>query len=258
MNIINGKVYHGNITIVNGRVIEGISCDNIPRKMFDETKSESASGVKRIIIVSDVDVKVSTSNQNEVTAHLHGEANTDVDLKPYLTRLGDEIRISVESEEDSNIHRTISMISVGSVMINESSFSSYSDNLTLDVQIPTKVFEELSVEGKNANIDVYSSVNANNIALFNKNGNSHVLATFQVLSIHSKNGNVKVNSEAHCDVGLNITNKNGNVDVTIGNIATSEIVAESKNGNCHNNPRLKGRYTLFGNVKSKNGNVRIR
>lgn len=107
----------------------------------------------------------------------------------------------------------------------------------LDVQIPTKAFEKFSAESKDGNIDV--------------------LATFHNLTIKCKNGNVNVDSEAHCNVKLNVTSKNGNVDVTIGNIGTSNVSVDFKNGRCKNNPKLRGIYTVSGYITSKNGTAKF-
>ena len=60
----------------------------------------------------------------------------------------------------------------------------------LDVQIPAKAFEQISVEGISTNIDIVSSVNANNIAAKSKSENIDVSATFQNLTIECKSGNV--------------------------------------------------------------------
>lgn len=236
MNIINGKVYRGNVTIVNGWVISGDSYNDSVSKKFDETKKESANGVDRITIDSDVNVKVSACNKSDVIAHLHGSAILDGELDFSLTRVGDEIRVSVKSN--------------GSYLISCSS-------LTIDVQIPARAFEKLYVESKNADIDVASSVSANTITVDNKNGNIDVSAIFQALNLECKNGNVDVNSEARCDVRLDVTSKNGNVDVSLGNIGTSKVSVDSKNGGCKNNPRLSGKYTASGYIISKNGNARF-
>lgn len=262
MVIINGKVYGDNVTIVNGRVINGDSCDDSACKKFDETKKESANGVNRITIDSNVNVKVSACDTNEITAHLHGSAIMDNDLELSVTRRGDEILVSVETDGVSNSYNNMSIIS-GNSIISQSTVvinnfgSSSNGGLMLDVQIPSKAFEQFSVASKNANIDVTSSVNATSITVESQNGNVDVLATFQNLTIECKNGNIDVDSEAHCNVKLNVTSKNGNVDVTIGNIGTSNVSVDSKNGRCKNNPKLRGIYTVSGYITSKNGNAKF-
>lgn len=256
MIIINGNVYHNNGTIVNERVISGDSCDDSACKKFDETKKESANGVNRITVDSDVNVKVSACNTNDVTAHLHGSAIMDGDLELSVTRVDDEIRVSVQGKSSSITCNSMLIISVSSVVINNFSSGS-TGGLTLDVQIPARAFDKLSLESKNANIDVASSVNANTITAYNKNGNIDVSATFQVLNAECKNGNIDVDAEARSDVKLDVTSKNGNVDVSLGNIGTSRVSVDSKNGSCKNNPRLRGSYTATGYITSKNGNAKF-
>lgn len=85
-----------------------------------------------------------------------------------------------------------------------------------------------------------------------------VSATFQHLSINNKNGNIDVDSTARSDVKLDITSKNGNIDVSVDNIGNSKVFVENKNGICKNRPRLKGKYTAYGSIISKNGNLRFK
>lgn len=237
--IINGKVYKSNVTIVNGRVINGDSCDDLTSKKFDETRKESANGINRITVDSDINVKVSACTSNNITAHLHGSAITNSTPKLSVTRFGDEIRVSVKLEGSSISCSNVSIKSGSSVVINTFNFSSSGNSgLTLDVQIPTRAFEKLSVESKNANI--------------------YVSAIFKTLNIDYKNGNIDVDSEAHSDIKLNVIGKNGNVDVTLENIGTSTVSVDSKNGSCRNNPRLRGIYTVSSYITSKNGNVKFR
>ncbi len=229
MVIINGDV---NGCIVRGNICHGSTC-----KKVDKTKKESANGVNRIAIYSRINVKVSACNTTDVIAHLHGSGIMDGDLELSVTRFGDEIQISVKSDETSG--NSMPIISGNSIVINN--FSSGSNNdLTLDITIPNEEFEKISVEIKNANIDVASYIKARFITVENKNGNVALSATFQTLSIKCNNGNVNVDSKAHGDIRLNVNAKNGNVDVSIGNIATSHVSVDSKNGSCKNNTRLKG------------------
>ena len=102
-----------------------------------------------------------------------------------------------------------------------------------------------------------SSVYANGIYINSKNGNADVSAIFQILNINCKNGNIDIDSEAHCNIGLEVISKNGNVDVTIRNLNTSKVSVDSENGKCKNNPRLTGVYTAVGYITSKNGNVKF-
>ena len=257
MVIINGKVYRNNVTIVNGRVINGKSCDDSACKKFDEIKKKSANGVNRITIDSNVNVKVSACNTNEITAHLHGSAIMDNDLELSVTRRGDEILVSVEPDGVSNSYNNMSILSGNSIISKSAVVININGGLMLDVQIPYKAFEQISVESPNTNIDISSSVNATSITAKSKNGNIDVSATFQNLTIECQNGNIDVDSEAHCNVKLNVTNKNGNVDVTIGNIGTSNVSVKSKNGRCKNNPKLRGVYNVAGYITVKNGNAKF-
>ena len=95
---INGKIYSGNVTIVNGQVISGDLYEDTSSKKFDETKRESANGVKRITIESSVKVNVTACNTTkDITAHLHGSAITNGDIKLSMIKNGDEVYLSAET-----------------------------------------------------------------------------------------------------------------------------------------------------------------
>lgn len=259
ITVINGKVYKGNVTIVNGRVIGEDSCNDSGKKEFDETKVESANGISRITVDSNINVIVSASNTSDVVAHMHGSAITDDNLNFSMQKLDNEIKISVVAADSSSGCNNVSIVSIGAFNCSFSncSFAEYSD-LVLAIQIPSREFENLSVESKNGNIEITSSVKANTISVESKNGNIDVSSCFQTLNVEAKNGNVAIDSEATCNVSLAVVTKNGNVNVSLGNIGTSEVSVNSKNGNCINSPRLGGKYAVFGYITSKNGNARFR
>ena len=255
MVIINGKTYYGNVNIVNGRVVGEDSDDNCHPQKIDKRKTENCNGIKKINIRSNSTVRVcAESERKDIVAHLHGYVEGNAEPKLSVTRKGDELSITVESSS-SNGNGSISTISMGSVVINTSGSNG---NLILEVMIPSYTFEEIAIDSKNANIDVTDTVNAESINIDSKNGNVDVSATFQHLSINNKNGNIDVDSTARSDVKLDITSKNGNIDVSVDNIGNSKVFVENKNGICKNRPRLKGKYTAYGSIISKNGNLRFK
>ena len=251
--IINGKVYTGNVTVVNGRVINSNTSDNF--KEFNEIKRTLSNGICNITIESDVNVNICASDTNEIVAHLHGSCASDIDINLTMKISFKEVKICAQSNSDNNTN--MSIISDSCIIIN-SSTSFCANDLTLDVKLPIKEFEKLFVESKNSNINILSSVKANTIEVNSKNGNIDVSAIFKNLNIDCKNGNIDIDSEAHSDVNLNLSSKNGNINTVIENIGISSISVVSKNGNCKNNPRLKGAYIASGCITSKNGNIRFR
>lgn len=277
MVIINGKVYDGDVTMVNGQVITGDSVnDDSAVKKFDEIKKETANGVKRITIDSNVNVKVSASNTNDVTAHLHGSIISDQNLNFSVEKQRNEILVSVKSKGTSISSSYMSVVSGCSVVINNCSVGG-KGGLTLDIQIPDKTFEKLSIEANHANIDINSYVRASAITVDGKHGNINIgsdieadiisvdnahgnidlSSTFQTLGINCRHGNIDVDSEVCSDVRLDITCQHGNVDVTLGNIGTSKVSVDTKHGNCKNNPKLKGTYTASGYIEVRHGNAKF-
>ncbi len=246
-------------------------------KKFDEIKKKTANGVKRITIDSNVNVKVSASNTNEVTAHLHGSIISDQNLNFSVEKQRNEILVSVKSKGTSISSRYMSVASGCSVVINNCSVGG-KGGLTLDIQIPDKTFEKLSIEVKYGNIDINSYVRASAITVDSKYGNINIgsdvnadiinidnahgsidlSSTFQTLGINCQHGSIDVDSEACSDVRLDITCQYGNADVTLGNIGNSKVSVNTKYGNCKNNPKLKGIYTASGYIEVRYGNAKFR
>ena len=217
MVVINGKVYSGNVTIVNGRVVGGDSNDSSSDKKVDERKCERSEGIRRIGIRSNVPVKVSAEKCKNVEAHLHGTFVGDGNPNLSVTRSENKILIVAEVDDNGN---NISIFSSNSVIINN---CGNTGGLNLDVILPEEMFEEIFLESKNGNVNVTNSVNANEIRVDCKNGKVNVSATFKQLTIDCKNGSIDVISEAQSDVRLDITSKNGTVNVSVGNIGTSNV-----------------------------------
>ena len=242
------------MVIINSTVINGNSCSNNDYKNFDETKREAADMVNRIIINSIIDVKVSACDTNDIIAHLHGSAITSNNTELSVTRHRHEIRISAQTNKRSNDN--MSMIFQNSVIVGNFSFCSNA-NLMLDIQIPRKVFERISIESEHGKIAIDSAVKSNSITAKSTSGNINVSADFQDLIAKTVHGNVYIASEAYCDVKLNVDITTGNADVTIGNIRTSTVLVSSKTGKCKNNPKLSGIHTVSGFIKSQNGNIKF-
>lgn len=250
--IINGKEFHGNVTIVNGRVIEEDSFEGSKTKKIDETKRKKADGVRNIYITSNIDVRISASETNFVTAHMYGEAVMNGGFKLFVKQILDEIQISVEPEDSAN-----RSIVLGSSIIIKNCNVLNNNRLILDVQIPEKEFEKIFIHTVNSEIDVETSVKARAITATSKNGDINVSARFFHLDIECTNGNVDVNAKAHNDIYANIVSTNGNIDLELTNIGVSDISPYSMNGSIKNRAKREGTYTASGYVSSLNGNIRI-
>lgn len=251
-------IINGGTVIINGRVINGNHCNDADCKKFDETQCESANGINKITIDSSVNVAVSTGITNDVTAHLHGSAITNNDFKLSIVRIGSELQITVKAKSAST------------------GWFSFNGSLLLDVVIPNRAFQEIyaripsgnieissavadviTLKNANGNIGVSSIVEADTVTATIQNGNIDVSTVSRTLNLKCNNGNIDVDAEAKCNVKLNIKNQNGNIDVSIGNIKTSNVLVSSHFGRCKNSPKLRGIYTVSGQVTSHTGNVKF-
>lgn len=252
---INGKVYRGNVTIVNGQVIEGNSSKSGPSKKIDEVKKESSAGIYAITVNSSVNVKVAKSSTDDIEIHLHGKTLEGNEPNLKLQRFGDELRIFVESTSETNFS-SINVINGSSISISNM-VTNCSDDLLLEVKLPVKTFKKLHVISTNGEIEVNKDVKVDILKIDTKNGNIDVEAIFKNLIAETKNGNIDIDSRAVSDIELSVETKNGNVHASISNIGISNVRVDTKNGFCRNNPRLKGVYTASGYITTKNGNIKF-
>ena len=262
MNIKNILGNRNNVTIVTKRITNNSDCSTDTTKKFDETKTISTDGIKKIYIDSDnINIRVTQSNTNDVVAHLYGSTTQNAEIKLCVSKFEDEIHISVESETDQaesntiiiNSNRNFFVAGTTNIISQKTTVITNGNVLDLDVQIPSKKFDELYTQSKNGPINIDNQINIDNITLDNKNGTINVCAIFKRLNIDCKNSTVNVNSTAHSDINLNISSKNGTINVTIKNLAVSKVSVSTKNGTTVNNPNLSGIYTASGEISCKNG-----
>ena len=249
VTIINGKKYYGNVTIVNGRIIEGNSSDENTNKKIDETKKENSTGIETIHINGDININVSTCDGNEIIAHMHGSSTANYILS--TERSNGTVKINVDFENSSkqsfSIFNSVKIIN-----------SVNNEELTLDVQIPTKIFEFLKISSTNASISVSSIVNCKKIDVETTNGNIEVSAAFNDLKCYCVNGWIDVESEVKNDVDLSVSTINGSINVNLANIGYSDVHVRTINGLTRNRPKLNGKYNATGYITTQNGNIEYR
>lgn len=212
---------------------------------FDETRKEAVDGVNRLTINSEIEVRLSASDTNQVVSHIQGNGWKS-NILFSIERVKDEIKLYVK-KKDINTLKEIRSMSV------------YSDsNFILEIQIPKKKFEEIYIKIQNAWIKVKSSVRANKISINNKNGTIIIEdPETKKFKIESQNGYTTINLKAKNNIDVDLHSKNGNIDLSIDNIGKSEVLVKAQNGDYKNHLKLKGKYTLTGEILSKNGDIKI-
>ena len=235
------------MVIINSTVINGNSCSNNDYKNFDETKREAADMVNRIIINSIIDVKVSACDTNDIIAHLHGSAITSNNTELSVTRHRHEIRISAQTNKRSNDN--MSMIFQNSVIVGNFSFCSNA-NLMLDIQIPRKVFERISIESEHGKIAIDSAVKSNSITAKSTSGNINVSAVFHDLIVESEQGKITIDSTVKSN-SITAKSTSGNINVLTD---FQDLIVESKQGKITIDSAVKSNSI---DAKSTSGNINV-
>lgn len=235
---INGKMFNGSkITIINGRIISGGNMNCEESKKIDEQKSTKANNISQIHVNSDFANIILTPNNSDsesVDAHLSGNITTDGNTEFEVNTSGNEIQISAKL--------------TGNYM---------NGDLTLNIAIPAKMFDKITVINEDGNITLDKGINSKTLVLKTQNGNVHSSALFESINAKSMNGNVKLCVNANSDIKLNASTLNGNARVELHNISQCNLSASTDNGIVKNRFTASKGYVVNGKVSSMNGDVKI-
>lgn len=239
-----------NKMFVNGNII------NITSN--DEKVSKYKSNKTKPIIEKTLDATYATSLAiNSLDANVHlVSGNTN------------QISVNVYSSTQSNLDVSVSFFTPKLVrIIVRKTYTSYTKNtyniatdnsLRIEVVIPNKLFNLISIKSTNGNITIDSSVTYQNLELSSTNGNITTKSPFERTIIYSVNGNVTMQICATSNSELHINNSNGNVNITLSNFQKNNINASSFNGCYKNLYYPSGQYDIWGKISSMNGNIYIK
>ena len=150
INNINGIIITGNarvgnnIVIINGNVVSGNS--SYQTQKIDERKFQSAENVESISVHSSVcNVNIFATDSPRIEAHLHGEASIDGKVDFDVNHHNKRLEIDLEYTG-----------------------ACFNGALSLDIAVPYKTFEMLSVQSASADITLDESVSARFINLNTK------------------------------------------------------------------------------------------
>lgn len=233
MNIIfnGGNIFGGGISMINGKII---GMDENSLKNYDERKSESVSGVKRIEIESSiVGIEVNEATSDKVEVHLFGTAHLVGNLKLDMQKSGNTIHIFSSVQGNT-----------------------FFSNLTLTVSLPRHAYETVKVKSVNGGIKV-AEISAQFLELQTQNGIIDSNAVYQIGKFKTMNGSMDIELIAQSDVQLLATTMNGSIEIRLSNIGKMNLSTSSMNGRIRNRYHSDGIYAITGEVSSMNGSITI-
>ena len=211
--------FHGNnVIIVNGKVISSGNFSDASSKKIDEQKSVNAIGISRIDVDCDFgDIQMNVSDTDSVSAHLYGEVITEGSLKFDVSSSADLIKIKVEFTG-----------------------SQISGTLKLQIDIPTKMFEEIHANSGDGRITISKGVKS------------------ERFNLKTMNGSEEIYVDANSDVYLDVSTMNGRIKIKLHNISNCQLSASSMNGTVKRSyRRVIDGFTAYGKVSTMNGKVSI-
>ena len=229
--------FHGNnVIIVNGKVISSGNFSDANSKKIEEQKSVNAIGISRIDVDCDFgDIQMNVSDTDSVSAHLYGEVITEGSLKFDVSSSADLIKIKAKFTG-----------------------SQICGTLKLQIDIPTKMFEEIHANSESGRITISKGVKSERFNLKTMNGMIESYATFKELKALTMNGREKINVDANSDVYLDVSTMNGRIEIKLHNISNCQLSASSMNGTVKRScQRAIDGFTAYGKVSTMNGRVSI-
>ena len=168
---ITGK---NNTIIINGKRISGDFKDCI-KSHFDEKKVESAKNIDSITIVSDCFVKISTSNSSDIEVHFYGDAQIKGDVKFKVTKMGDELKITLKLD---------GMLQIA--------------DLNLEISIPKdKKLKKLFVETTSDDVVFTDSlIYSDCLKVITASGDTNIKGKFDFIGIESTSGDIIVETKS--------------------------------------------------------------
>lgn len=232
---INGRVFSGsNVTIVNGRVINGGGTGKT--KKFDERKSEDANNIEKIAIDSTMaDVNVSVSNSSKVEAHFYGQADIDGNIDFDVRMVNRELRITLKFTGNC-----------------------YNGNLKLDVTVPQKTFRAITAKSSSADITLGEGVSTDYIKVKTQSGDLETSATFTNASVSTMSGDVELYIDAKEDISVEISTMSGDVSAEFNNVGYIDLSTSSMSGDVRNRHKGGTGYTANVDISTMSGDIRIR
>ena len=228
--IINGA----SIVMIDGRVISGGGSCAEPKEI-DKTKKIRADDITQIRVSSNnANVTISIGDRDDVEVHYHGKVYTDGDVDVDINKFGQEATINVENTSN-NMY----------------------GNLQLDVIIPQKIFECISVKTVTGNVLLYRNVEAKKIKINSVNGNLVEEVCCEEIDAQSQNGIIDIFVIPKSNIEMYAKSINGSVTVDVSKFGLCTIRTSSVNGLARNEHIANGKFRASGKVSSINGMVRV-
>ncbi len=231
--INNGPVSRRNIISVS----HGTNVEETGKfEEFNQKKIKDSSDIDKITIDSKfVDVHVLTSNSSKIQAHFYGEANIDGDVIFDVQVVNRELRITLK----------FTGICV-------------SGNLNLDVTVPHKMFDMISLRSSSADFTLNEGVLTDYLKMETKSGDLETHATVNNVSVSTMSGDIDLYINAEQDVSVKISTKSGDVSVEFNNIRHVNLSTSSMSGKVRNRHNGNRGFTANVNISTMSGDIKIR
>lgn len=225
----------GNMIKINGSRVIGKYGTGEPRKFYDKRTTNGTAGIKKILIDSTfVEINISVSDSPNIEMFFYGYAEADRDINFNANIENNELKIALKAAG-----------------------TYYEGNLKLDITLPRKTFEAITVRSVTANITLHEGVLAEYIEIDTPFGNTNSRAKFAKLFINTKGGSIKLYTKAEKNIDVEIRTITGNVLTELASIGPLKAITKSTLGRVKNQYKGDG-YSATMQISTMSGDITIR
>lgn len=220
---------------INGRILNNSTNNFACEKVYDERKLQSGTNIEKIFVEANIgNVNFFTTDLTDFDIRLNGKVFSTNDIVLNVKTLGNKLKVDVDFNG-----------------------SSINGNLTLDVAVPQKVYNEIFVSTISGNIDVKEDVKVHTLKAESMSGSVHTRASLKEMAVDTMNGKVTAIINAKNDISIKISTMNGNVNAELNNIGRIDISTSTMNGRVRKPDIKVGRHSIKGTISTMNGNINI-
>lgn len=226
----------GNGLITIGNQVYKVNLVPVDNRQFDREQTVDGKNVERIDVYSEIaDVKISSSLSSTVSAHLHGDA--------FI--IGD-------------INFTIN-VNKGLLSIELLPMEEYvGTTLSLDICVPYKIYEEVSVKTSKAkNITISDDISAKDIFLKSEDGALFSNATFSNISLVTSRGITELHISPKEDIFVTFSTDSGPAFLDFSNLGNVNLSTFSSMELIHNNHKSGSGYDANVKISTSKGSILI-
>lgn len=251
----NNVYSRSNIIMVNGTIINGNTSPGQFKKI-DENKTELAENIDKLCITSPfVDVNISVSDSSEIKAHFYGEGTFSGEIHLNTNVFMHEMKISIESSSNFSLNGSLTLdVSIPNKTFNSISVKTTSGDIVLNNGISTS---DLKINTTSGDININEDISISSLKIHSTSGDLKNYAIFTDADIKTTSGDILLFNAAKRNIIVDISTTSGDVKTNFSNIGYINLSTNTISGDIRNKHKNKDGYTADLDISTISGDIVI-